>query len=110
MLSLFQERINGCQQICFWHCSACAPEYFTITKQYKGGYRLNAVAICCCAVFVDVHFNNANAVAQSLLHLLQDGVHHFAGLAPCGKKVSQNKLPAVDYIVECFHNHNNLLF
>lgn len=38
-------------------------------------------------------------------NLLQDGVHHFAGLAPGCKEIDQHELIASYYVVKCFHSY-----
>lgn len=103
-VSLFQERLNGCNQVCFGHHAACPPKCLASVEQHQCGYGLYAVLAGCCAVLVYIYFDDADAVAQCGLHLFQYWVHHLAWLTPCGEKVYQYGLPAIDYIVEGFHN------
>ena len=55
--------------------------------------------------FPRVRHREGDAVAQYTLHLLQNGVHRLARLAPCSKEIDQNKLATVYYIIECLHNY-----
>lgn len=54
-------------------------------------------------IYVD--FDDTDTVAQYLFNLLQDGVHHFAGLAPGCKEIDQHELIASYYVVKCFHSY-----
>ena len=102
---LFQERIKCSQQFgCIYH-TACAPQYFSISEKHQRRNGLDAVLACCYAVLVYIHLDDSDAVAQYTLHLLQNGVHRLARLAPCSKEIDQNKLATIDYVIECLHNY-----
>ena len=42
-------------------------------------------------VFVHIYFDDAYLVAKDCLDLFQDGMHHFARLAPSGEEVHENR-------------------
>lgn len=44
-----------------------------------------------------------------IIHLLQNGVHRLARLAPGSKEIDQNKLATVYYIIECLHNYLSII-
>ena len=102
---LFQERIKRSQQFGFIYHTACAPQYFSVSEKHQRRHGLNAVLACSYAVLVHIHLDDSDAVAQHTLHLLQNGVHRLARLAPCSKEIDQNKLATVYYIIECLHNY-----
>jgi len=54
-------------------------------------------------VFIHIHLDDAETVAQLGFQLFQNGVHGLTGTAPGGKEIGQDQLAAIDYIVEGFH-------
>ena len=66
-----------------------------VDEKYQRRHGLDAVLACCYAVLVHIHLDDSDAVAQHTLHLLQNGVHRLARLAPCSKEIDQNKLAMV---------------
>ena len=48
-----------------------------------------AISVCSYPVLVHIHLDDADSVTRHFLHLLQDGVHNLAWLAPCGKEIDQ---------------------
>ncbi len=97
---LFQERIKRSQQFGFIYHTACAPQYFSVSEKHQRRHGLDAVLACCYVVLIYIHLDDSDAVAQHTLHLLQNGVHRLARLAPCSKEIDQNKLATVYYITE----------
>ena len=102
---LFQERIKRSQQFGFIYHTACAPQDFSVSEEHQRRHGLDAVLACSYAVLVHIHLDDADAVAQHTLHLLQNGVHRLAWLAPCSKEIDQNKLATVYYVIKCLHNY-----
>ena len=76
-----------------------------VLEEHQRRNGLNAVLACCYAIFIHIHLDDTDAVAQNLLYLFQNGVHRLARLAPCSKEINQNKLVAIDYVIECLHNY-----
>ena len=89
MLSLLQKRVYRCQQLRFLHYAARPPQHFAVFEQHECGYRLYAILVCSHPILVHIHLDDADSVTQHFLHLLQDGVHHLAWLAPCGEEINQ---------------------
>ena len=102
---LFQEWIKRSQQFSFIYHTACAPQYFSVSEEHQCRHGLDAVLACSYAVLIYIHLDDSDAVAQYTLHLLQNGVHRLARLAPCSKEIDQNKLVTIDYVIECLHNY-----
>ena len=102
---LFQERIKRSQQFGFIYHTACAPQYFSVSEEHQRRHGLDAVLACCYAVLIYIHLDDSDAVAQYTLHLLQNGVHRLARLAPGSKEIDQNKLATVYYVIKCLHNY-----
>ena len=49
-----------------------------------------AVILLLYSVLVHIHLDDSDVVAQHTLHLLQNGVHRLARLAPGSKEIDQN--------------------
>lgn len=54
-------------------------------------------------ILVHIYLDDADSVTQHFLHLLKDGVHHLAWLAPGGEEIDQDKLVTWYNVFECFH-------
>ena len=97
---LCQEWIKRSQQFGFIYHTACAPQYFSVSEKHQRRHGLDAVLACCYAVLIYIHLDDSDAVAQHTLHLLQNGVHRLARLAPSSKEIDQNKLATVYYVIQ----------
>lgn len=84
--------------------STLPPKDLAITEEQESGDGLNAILHRQLFAIVYIHLENANAIAQILLQLLQNGMHGFARTTPCGIEVDQCQLFTLDDIVEVFHN------
>lgn len=62
-------------------------------KEYLDFYaEPNAILTCSHPILVHIYLDDADSVTQHFLHLLKDGVHHLAWLAPGGEEIDQDKL------------------
>ena len=102
---VISEWVKRSQQFGFINHTACAPQYFSVAEEHQRRHGLDAVLACSYAILVHIHLDDSDAVAQYTLHLLQNGVHRLARLAPGGKEIDQNKLATVYYVIKCLHNY-----
>ena len=72
--------------------TARPPQHFAASEQHQCGHRLYAILTCSHPILVHIYLDDADSVTQHFLHLLKDGVHHLAWLAPGGEEIDQDKL------------------
>ena len=91
------------RQLCRRDHPRLAEEYLSPTKNHQHGYAAYHVTLRYGRVFVHINLDHPYPVAEMILHLLEDGRHHPAGLTPLGREIHQDGFVTVDNIFEGTH-------